>query len=144
MTNPITSTRLVLLGGEHPRDRAKALQTLLDNRSLQGKTTVLANSEIFSVATVAEQNELFELDKARKQSGVHILRLAPGCLCCSSKLILGTQVARTLRLNRPDLLILELDSFSHLENVKAVFSEDQWKGWFDQIDICQTTPKSSK
>lgn len=144
MTNPITSTRLVLLGGEHPRERAKALQELLSKRASDCKTTVLASSEIFNVATVAEQNELFELDNARKQSGIHILRLAPGCLCCSSKLILGTQVARTLRLNRPEVLILELDSSSHLENVKAVFSEDQWKGWFDQIDICQTTPKSSK
>lgn len=144
MKSPITSTRLVLIGGEQPLQRAHALQSLLENRPADCKTTVLASSEIFSVATVSEQNELFEMDHARKQSGIHILRLAPGCLCCSSKLILGTQVARTLRLNRPDLLILELDSSSHVEKVKAVFSEDQWKGWFDQIDICQTTPKSSK
>lgn len=144
MKSPSTLTRLVLVSGEHPRERAKALQDLLDQLPSDCKTTVLANSEIFSVATVAEQNDLFELDTARKQSGIHLLRLAPGCLCCSSKLILTTQVGRTLRLNRPDVLILELDSSSHVDKVRAVFSEDQWTGWFDQIDICQTTPKSSK
>lgn len=138
------STRLVLLSGDPPLERARALQTLLDNRPSECKTTVLASSEIFSVATVAEQNNLFELDLARKQSGIHLLRLAPGCLCCSSKLILSTQVARTMRLNRPNLLILELDSSSHVEKVRELFAQDQWTGWFDQIDICQTTPKSSK
>lgn len=140
----MTSTRLVLISGDQPHLRSDALQTLLDERVTGLKTTVLASSEIFSVASVAEQNKLFELDQARKASGIHLLRLAPGCLCCSSKLILTTQVGRTMRLNRPDLLILELDSSSHVEKVQKLFSEEQWTGWFDQIDICQTTPKSNK
>lgn len=140
----MTSTRLVLISGDQPHLRSDALQTLLDERVPGLKTTVLASSEIFSVASVAEQNKLFELDQARKASGIHLLRLAPGCLCCSSKLILTTQVGRTMRLNRPDLLILELDSSSHVEKVQKLFSEEQWTGWFDQIDICQTTPKSNK
>lgn len=140
----MTSTRLVLISGDQPHLRSDALQTLLDERVPGLKTTVLASSEIFSVASVAEQNKLFDLDQARKASGIHLLRLAPGCLCCSSKLILTTQVGRTMRLNRPDLLILELDSSSHVEKVQKLFSEEQWTGWFDQIDICQTTPKSNK
>lgn len=140
----MTSTRLVLISGDQPHLRSDALQTLLDERVPGLKTTVLASSEIFSVASVAEQNKLFELDQARKASGIHLLRLAPGCLCCSSTLILTTQVGRTMRLNRPDLLILELDSSSHVEKVQKLFSEEQWTGWFDQIDICQTTPKSNK
>jgi G3E family GTPase len=140
----MTSTRLVLISGDQPHLRSDALRTLLDERVPGLKTTVLASSEIFSVASVAEQNKLFELDQARKASGIHLLRLAPGCLCCSSKLILTTQVGRTMRLNRPDLLILELDSSSHVEKVQKLFSEEQWTGWFDQIDICQTTPKSNK
>jgi G3E family GTPase len=139
-----SSTRLILVSGDQPRLRAQALQNLLDEALAGLKITVLANSEIFSAVSVAEQNAMFELDQTRKQKGIHLLRLAPGCLCCSSKLVLGTQVGRTLRLNRPDLLILELDSSSHVEKVRELFKEEQWTGWFDQIDICQTTPKSIK
>ncbi|MDH4396218.1 MAG: GTP-binding protein [Limnobacter sp.] len=144
MKSQPSSTRLILVSGGQPRLRADALQALLEERAAGLKTTVLANSEIFSLLSVAEQNVMFELDQTRKQSGIHLLRLAPGCLCCSSKLILSTQVGRTLRLNRPDLLILELDSTSHVEKVRELFAEEQWTGWFDQIEICQTTPKSNK
>lgn len=134
------ATHLILIAGTDPRQRAQLVQRLLEQHesavpSSAPKLTLLANSEVFGSMSVAEQNQLFELDLSRKARGIHVLRLAPGCLCCSSRLVLSTQVGRTLRLSTPDVLLLELDSRSHANAVKDLFGEAQWQGWFSQLEL---------
>ncbi|HEY1059716.1 MAG TPA: GTP-binding protein [Limnobacter sp.] len=128
-----TKTLLWLVAGRSPQARAQAIESLLQQRPPQGKTTLLANSELFSVLSVEEQARVFDADQALKAQGIHLLRLAPGCACCSSKLMLSTHLGRTLRLNQPDWLILELDSQSHVAQVQALLNEPQWQPWFSEV-----------
>ncbi len=61
--------------------------------------------------------------------GCHVLQLAPGCVCCSSKLILNTHLSRTLRLRRPHALWIEVDPQSHPQQVLSMLQDVQWKNW---------------
>lgn len=120
--------------------RANAIDQLIADWTHVRPLTLLAGTELFSVATVADQNQRFEADQALKAQGVHVLRLAPGCACCSSKVLLTTHLSRTLRLNRPQVLILELDSGSHVDKVLAWLEEPQWQAWFAPPQVIQTVP----
>lgn len=61
--------------------------------------------------------------------GCHVLHLAPGCVCCSSRLILNTHLSRTLRLRRPHFLWIEVDPQSHPHEVLQVLQDMQWRTW---------------
>lgn len=126
-------TNLFVVAGADPRARAQRIAQLLAEHAKAGKITLMASSEIFSVVGVEQQAALFELDAQRKAQGIHVLRLSPGCMCCSSKLVLSTHLARTLRLNQPDCLVLELESQSHPEQVLILLKDPQWNGWFADI-----------
>lgn len=126
-------TNLFVVAGANPLARAQRIEQLLAEHANAGKITLMASSEIFSVVEVEQQAALFDLDAQRKAQGVHVLRLSPGCMCCSSKLVLSTHLARTLRLNQPDCLVLELESQSHPEQVLTLLKDPQWNGWFADI-----------
>jgi G3E family GTPase len=130
-------TNLVVVAGSDPVTRAKRIALLLAQQAKAGKVTLMASTEIFSVTSVEEQAALFEQDAQRKAQGVHVLRLSPGCLCCSSKLVLSTHLARTLRLNQPDCLVLELESQSHPQQVLTLLKDPQWNGWFADITFVE-------
>lgn len=131
-------TALHLVWGKNPLNRAANIQTLLDQ--FEGsKRTVLASSEIFSHLNVEDQAKLFEQDQTRKAQGIHVLRLSPGCLCCSSRLVLSTHLGRTLRLNQPDVLVLELESQSHPEQVRELLGDPQWSNWFSDIHFTEVS-----
>lgn len=130
-------THVFLVSGRNPALRAKRIETLLSEQAGAGKITLMASTEIFSVASVEAQAELFGLDAERKARGIHVLRLSPGCLCCSSKLVLTTHLARTLRLNQPKVLLVELESQSHPEQVLKLLNEAQWNDWFADITLVE-------
>jgi G3E family GTPase len=130
-------TRLVLVSGADPQARAARIEQLLQEHSNAGKTTLMASAEVFSASPVEFQAGLFRLDEERKARGIHVLRLSPGCLCCSSRLILSTHLARTLRLNQPNLLLLELESGSHPQQVLNLLNEPQWNDWFADINLVE-------
>lgn len=130
-------THVFLVSGRNPELRARRIETLLSEQAGAGKITLMASTEIFSVASVEAQAELFGLDAERKARGIHVLRLSPGCLCCSSKLVLTTHLARTLRLNQPDVLLVELESQSHPEQVLKLLNEPQWNDWFADITLVE-------
>lgn len=132
-------TRVFLVSGRNPEYRAQAIDRLLAEHSNSGKVTLLASAEIFARASVQLQADLFRADAQRKAQGVHVLRLSPGCLCCSSKLVLTTHLARTLRLNQPDVLLVELESQSHPEQVLQLLKEPQWTDWFADITLVEGT-----
>lgn len=130
-------TRVFLVSGRDPIERAERIERFLQAHPVVSKITLMASTEVFSVASVEVQARLFELDKGRKARGVHVLRLSPGCLCCSSKLVMSTHLARTLRLNQPEVLLLELESQSHPEQVLKLLNEPQWNTWFADINFVQ-------
>jgi G3E family GTPase len=130
-----SKTKVQLVFHTNPLIRAEWIEQLLQASVRLKKITLLANSEVFTQISVASQNELFYLDEMRKGNGIHVLRLAPGCACCSAKLILTTHLSRTLRLSQPDLLVLELDSKSHPDQVIAMLQEPQWNTWLSEINL---------
>lgn len=130
-------TQVFLVSGRDPQARAQRIETLLSTQNGGNKITLMASTEIFSVASVDAQAELFQLDAQRKARGIHVLRLSPGCLCCSSKLVLTTHLARTLRLNQPDVLLVELESQSHPDQVLHLLKEPQWNDWFADITLVE-------
>lgn len=130
-------TQVFLVHGRNPVHRARCIEQLLAVQAGAGKITLMASTEIFSYASVEIQAELFRSDEERKARGIHVLRLSPGCLCCSSKLVLTTHLARTLRLNQPDVLLVELESQSHPEQVLKLLKEPQWNDWFADITLVE-------
>lgn len=128
-------THVFLVSGKNPHARAHRIAQLLAEKADSGKITLLASAELFAGAAVQLQNDLFRQDEERKARGIHVLRLSPGCLCCSSKLVLTTHLARTLRLNQPDVLLLELESRSHPDQVLSLLNEAQWHPWFTDITL---------
>jgi hypothetical protein len=125
-------TALYLISGQNPFGRANEIESVLAAWP-HVKRTVLASAEILACASVDQQAKILALDMAWREQGVHVLRLSPGCLCCSSKLVLFTHIGRTLRLSQPDVLVLELDSQSHVAEVKKLLQESQWQTWFSVI-----------
>ncbi|MEQ9106112.1 MAG: GTP-binding protein [Limnobacter sp.] len=130
-------TQVFLVSGRNPERRAQCIEQLLAKHAAAGKITLMASTEIFSFAAVEAQADLFRLDAERKARGIHVLRLSPGCLCCSSKLVLSTHLARTLRLNQPNVLLVELESQSHPEQVLQLLKEPQWTDWFADITLVE-------
>lgn len=130
-------THVFLVSGRNPELRAQRIEQLLIQHAGAGKITLMGSTEFFSVASVQAQAALFEVDAARKAQGIHVLRLSPGCLCCSSKLVLTTHLARTLRLNQPDVLLVELESQSHPDQVLKLLKESQWNDWFADITLVE-------
>ena len=130
-------THVFLVSGRNPELRAQRIEQLLIQHKGAGKITLMGSTEFFSVASVEAQAALFEVDAARKAQGIHVLRLSPGCLCCSSKLVLTTHLARTLRLNQPDVLLVELESQSHPDQVLKLLKEPQWNAWFADITLVE-------
>lgn len=130
-------THVFLVSGRNPEMRAQSIEQLLQQHADKRRVTLLGSTEYFSVASVEAQANMFEIDAARKARGVHVLRLSPGCLCCSSKLVLTTHLARTLRLNQPDVLLVELETQSHPEQVLQLLQEPQWNAWFADITLVE-------
>ena len=130
-------THVFLVSGRNPELRAQRIEQLLIQHEGAGKITLMGSTEFFSVASVEAQAAVFEVDAARKAQGIHVLRLSPGCLCCSSKLVLTTHLARTLRLNQPDVLLVELESQSHPDQVLKLLKEPQWNTWFADITLVE-------
>lgn len=137
-------TRLFVVYGPNPLQRQQVIEQVLAGCGQDEKITLMASSEVFSRSTVAEQAALFRTDEARKARGVHLLRLAPGCLCCTSKLIMTTHLTRTMRLNQPDTLVLELESQSHPQEVLALLKAPQWQDWFADIQLVGDGPREEK
>jgi G3E family GTPase len=134
-------TRVFLVSGHNPIQRALQIENLLQDQTDAGKITLIGNTEFFSVATVQAQADLYRIDEARKARGIHVLRLNSGCLCCSSKLVLSTHLARTLRLNQPNVLLMELGNESHPDQVIKLLLEPQWANWFADINLMEENTK---
>ena len=125
-----------------PHVRAQHIDHLLATAPNLATTTLIANSEIFCQVPVVKQEALLQHDSALRQKGMQLVRLAPGCACCTSRLVIATHLSRILRLNQPKHLILELDSNAHPDQVIAMLQEPQWQGWLGDVSLFVPTSNS--
>ena len=132
----VQKTCVTLLSSAKPHERFLQLQQLTEQSRKQfAKVAVLANSEVLTGRGEADNQQVLDFDQQMQVAGVRMLRLAPGCVCCSSKLILHTHLSRLMRLNQPDCLILELDSGAHIAQVLEQLSSPQWDQWFSKVSL---------
>ena len=128
-------TRVYIVFHPDPAIRDAYIDALLDSIGRENKISLLASAEIFARVSVNLQVTLFQKDETRKQNGIRVLRLAPGCACCSSKLVLSTHLSRLFRFNQPHVLIFELDSQSHPDQVFELLKESQWMPWVGDVQL---------
>lgn len=60
--------------------------------------------------------------------GVTLYQLAPGCVCCTGQLTLRVTLARVLRLDRPDRIVLDLAPSAHRAQVDALLRGPAFAG----------------
>ncbi len=61
---------------------------------------------------------------------LRVIRIAPGCPCCTGSLTMRVTLNRLLR-DPPDLLFLGLTEASHLTTVRSFLQEEQYCGRLD-------------
>lgn len=61
-------------------------------------------------------------------AGTTLHQLLPGCVCCAGQLALRVTVARVLRRERPDALVLELAPGTHREAVERLLTGGTFSG----------------
>lgn len=62
------------------------------------------------------------LDALTQDSGLNVIRIAPGCLCCTGNLTMRVTLNRLLR-RPPARLYIALASTEHLENLRAFLQQ---------------------
>ena len=105
----MTVAQLVYGGNIRARELAIAAQVSPD-------TTAVALLE-----GIASGNELAESGQ------LSVIRIAPGCPCCTGNLTMQVTLNRLLR-NPPDKLFLSLADASHRESVKSFLQQKQYCG----------------
>jgi len=105
----MTLVRLVIGGDSASREQAIA------GEISQGSTAVAL---IEGLATDTGLNSTDSLT---------VIRIAPGCPCCTGSLTMRVTLNRLLR-NPPAVLFLSLTDASHLESVQSFLREEQYCG----------------
>jgi hypothetical protein len=63
-----------------------------------------------------------QFDRFRNIAGIEILRIAPGCVCCTGNLILRVTLNRILR-RPPARLYMSLATATHLDKVRQFLTQ---------------------
>jgi len=61
--------------------------------------------------------------------GVTLHQLAPQCVCCAGQLVLRVTLARILRLEKPQRLLLELAHGEHLDQVQSMLQSGSFSAF---------------
>ena len=61
-------------------------------------------------------------------ASLQLLRIAPGCLCCSGNLVLRVTLNRLLR-QPPAQLFISLADATHIEQLRSWLSASPYDGW---------------
>lgn len=67
-------------------------------------------------------------------SGRHVHVLAPGCLCCIGNLTLRVTLARVLRHEKPQNLIIAIADARHEERMTAMLRAAPWDLWLQLVN----------
>jgi G3E family GTPase len=110
----------VLVVGHSRSGKTKLLQGWARDCPVNERWTIIFNDANESVVT---QNTALAV------KGVHALQLFGGCVCCASNMVLETHLSRTLRINAPHRLFIEIDSTAHVNQVIERLSTEKWQSW---------------
>jgi len=72
--------------------------------------------------------DLAEAAPAADISPLQVLRIAPGCLCCSGNLVLRVTLNRLLR-RPPARLFISLADATHIEQLRSWLSASPYDAW---------------
>jgi hypothetical protein len=108
-------TTLRLVYGANQSEREHAIKTQI-------------NPTLFTMALL----EGGAMDNAPLDSlaSIKVVRMAPGCPCCSGNLTMRVMLNRALK-EKPDLIFLSLANTLHLTAIRDFLQEDQYSGRLD-------------
>lgn len=112
------NTRTTLVTGATAAVREARICTLIAATAVAGPTAVLLEGLASGIDAFAT------LDGAAP----HIIRIAPGCLCCSGNLTMRVTLNRLLR-QRPARLYISLANSEHLPQIEAFLGADPYPDW---------------
>ncbi|MGH8806466.1 MAG: GTPase [Noviherbaspirillum sp.] len=67
------------------------------------------------------------LDALSALSAIHIVRIAPGCLCCTGNLTMRVSLNRILR-RHPTRLYIGVATFEHLDRIRGFLTQTPYDG----------------
>lgn len=102
------ATPLTLVSGGRAADREAAIGHAL--RPQQATAVILEG--------LADGNSILADLAERSPPSLHVLRIAPGCLCCSGNLVLRVTLNRLLR-HPPAHLFISLADATHIEQLRT-------------------------
>ncbi len=109
MTSPLRhATPLTLVSGGRAADREAAIAHAL--RPRQATAVILEG--------LADGNSILADLAEHPPSPLQLLRIAPGCLCCSGNLVLRVTLNRLLR-HPPAHLFISLADATHIEQLRT-------------------------
>ena len=116
-------TPLTLVSGGRASDREAAIAQALPPQ--QANAVILegladGNSILADLADLAEQTS--------PPAGLQLLRIAPGCLCCSGNLVLRVTLNRLLR-HPPAHLFISLADATHIEQLRSWIAASPYDAW---------------
>lgn len=134
------AAKLILLAGS-PMARFEWLQANIEKLPEASTVAILASGEILAGHGQSVTEHVLAFDAQLRVAGYNVTRMAVGCVCCSSKLLLNTHLGRLMRLLQPSTMVLELDTSSHQANIRTMLCSGQWSGWFSPIEVVNLTDK---
>jgi G3E family GTPase len=100
--------RTTLVWGARPSAREAAIAAALDAHDpLEGPAAVILEG-------IPDGSSNFDLNDARN---IHVVRIAPGCICCGGNLTMRVTLDRVLR-RRPQRLYIGLANADHLLQIR--------------------------
>lgn len=103
------------------------LVRLVHGGDAAARERAIANEPLSGLTAVALLEGLATGTGLGSGSALTVLRIAPGCPCCTGSLTLRVTLNRVLR-TPPDILFLSLTDASHLESVQRFLQEEQYCG----------------
>ena len=108
-------TTLRLVYGANQSEREHAIKTHI-------------NPRLFTMALL--EGGALENTPLNSVALLKVVRMAPGCPCCSGNLTMRVMLNRALK-EKPDLVFLSLANSLHLTSIRDFLQEDQYSGRLD-------------
>jgi len=113
-------TPLTLVSGARASEREAAIAQALPPR--QANAVILEG--------LADGNAILAdlAEHTCPPASLQLLRIAPGCLCCSGNLVLRVTLNRLLR-HRPAHLFISLADATHIEQLRSALAASPYDAW---------------
>lgn len=119
---PRRATPLILVSGANASEREAAIAQALRPEEA---TAVILEGMATGNSILAD---LAEKKSPSSSSSLQLLRIAPGCLCCSGNLVLRVTLNRLLR-HPPARLFISLADATHIEQLRSWLSASPYDAW---------------